>query len=292
MTLKSHIDKIEPEDNVVIGLGDSFTQGVGAYSEETWKYIADKNPGLYNISGQHFIDEQGKNNWVKQLCKHFMPDYKCMSLGVNGAGNRAAVKELYLNPLPKNVGNVIVILMATGLERFDFLKKDKLTSGEENHQKWATIWPSLDSKRDNIAKLEKIYARQIWEEHVDVMEFMLTVAEASTFCRAHGYRFFFGSAFDDKINQTYFKKTLGEDYISFSHLIDWKQFLKPDRCTSYMEYIRKLENNANLQDFHTSSEYMQKRKAPLKYITPCNHWTVKGSYNVAKQVKLNLDNKI
>lgn len=123
MTLKSHVEQVNPGDNVIIGLGDSFTQGVGAYSNETWATFS-KPASMYNITGQLHIDEQGKNNWVRQLRDTFYPDYKIMNLGVNGAGNRAAVKELYLNKhlLPSDVGNVIVILMSTGIDRFDFLK--------------------------------------------------------------------------------------------------------------------------------------------------------------------------
>ena len=87
MTLRSHVDTIQSGDNVIIGLGDSFTQGVGAYSLKTWASV-NAPASLYNISGQHFTDEQGENNWVRQLVRNFLPNYKTMSLGVNGAGNK------------------------------------------------------------------------------------------------------------------------------------------------------------------------------------------------------------
>ena len=60
---KSHCDIINPGDNVIIGLGDSFTQGIGAYSLETWKSMTPP-ASLYNIAGQFFVEEQGKNNWI------------------------------------------------------------------------------------------------------------------------------------------------------------------------------------------------------------------------------------
>ena len=38
----THCDEILPGDNVIVGLGDSFTQGVGTYDLETWASIPEK----------------------------------------------------------------------------------------------------------------------------------------------------------------------------------------------------------------------------------------------------------
>jgi hypothetical protein len=290
MTLKTHVDRIETGDNIVIGLGDSFTQGVGAYSNDIWASFS-KPRNLHNISGQLHIDEQGKNNWVRQLKNSFLPDYKCMSLGVNGGGNRAAVKELYLNPLPDDVNTVIVILMATGLERFDFLKNEKRTAGPENHQKWKTIWPTIDSNRDSVAKLESEYAKNIWSEKVDVMEFLMNVAEAQEFCRSKNYKFLFGSAFDQRIDYEYFKQILGDDVTPWLSLVDWSNFIAPSNCSDFMDYIRKLENHPSVNGFWEGSSYCNKLEMPLKYITPCYHWTIEGNYEIAKALHNILRNR-
>lgn len=284
MTLKTHVDKINPGDNVIIGLGDSFTQGVGAYSAQTFKKIEKQNPSLYNITGQFFTDEQGQNNWVRQLTTNFLPEYKTMSLGVNGAGNRAAVKELYLNPLPDDIGNVIVILMATGMERFDFIKNEKQTSGPENHQKWRTIWPNLSLERGDIGVLEKNYAEKVWSEKTDVMEFLLNVAEAQQFCNSKGYRFVFGSAFSDRINKTIIESLLEDDVHDWINIVDWNDYICPHDCTDFMHYIRKLENNDNLTSFWKSQQYVSKLQKPLTYITPCHHWTPHGAKEVARVI--------
>ena len=76
---RTHCDEIIVGDNVIIGLGDSFTQGVGAYSINTWESIPE-NPSVYNISGQKFIEEQGANNWVRQIRDSFLPNYKVFNL--------------------------------------------------------------------------------------------------------------------------------------------------------------------------------------------------------------------
>lgn len=283
MTLKSNVDTINPGNNVIIGLGDSFTQGVGAYSPKTWKSIS-KNASLHNITGQHFVEEQGKNNWVRQLVNNFLPDYKTMSLGVNGAGNRAAVKELYLNPLPDNVGNVVVILMATGMERFDFIKNEKKTSGPENHQKWRTIWPTINSGRGDISKLEDHYATYVWSKKTDSMELLLNIAEAQQFCKSKGYHFVFGSAFDDRINKEYIENVLEEDAHDWIDIVDWNNYICPKLCTDFMHYIRNLENHPKVTGFIETYNYVSKLQSPLKYITPCHHWTIDGAYEVSKVI--------
>lgn len=284
MTLKSNVDIINPGDNVIIGLGDSFTQGVGAYSDETYKKIKKLNPSLYNITGQHFVEEQGKNNWVRQLVTNFLPEYKTMSLGVNGAGNRAAVKELYLNPLPDDVGNVVVILMATGTERFDFLKNEKETSGPENHQKWRTIWPTINRDRGDIWKLEEQYATHVWSKKTDVMELLLNIAEAQQFCKSKGYHFMFGPAFDDRINKEYIEHALEEDVHDWINVVNWNSYICPESCTDFMQYIRNLENHPAVTGFWQTQQYVSKLQSPLKYITPCHHWTKEGAYEVSKVI--------
>jgi hypothetical protein len=281
MTLQSHVDKINSGDNVIIGLGDSFTQGLGAYDSDVWSNFS-KPASMHNISGQFHTDEQGKNNWLRQITEKFLPNYKCMNLGINGAGNRAAIKELYLNPLPSDVGNVIVVLLATGIERFDFLKNEKITSGAENHQKWRTVWPTIDSNRGSVAKLEKEYAMNVWSPKTDAMEFLMNIAEAQEFCRSRNYKFVFGSAFDNRINENFILKELKEDVAHWMHLVDWKNFISPAGCSDFLEYTRKLENHPQVVDFYDGRQYCSQLDMPLRYITPCYHWTIEGNYEIAK----------
>ena len=282
MTLKSHVDKINPGDNVLIGIGDSFTQGIGAYPNEIWATFS-KPASMHNITGQLHIEEQGKNNWLKQLRDNFYPDYKVMNLGVNGAGNRAAAKELYLNALPKDIGNVIVIFLTTGIERFDFLKNESETAGPENHQKWLTVFPSVNSSRGNVAKLEEAYFKTVWSRKTSSLEYLLNVSDAQSFCKARGYNFFFSSVFDNSANRNQLLSGL-ENYAYLIDTVDWAAQLRIADCRHIMDYICKLENHPSLTDFHNSHEFIQSLSMPLKYITPCSHWTPAGALEVAKLV--------
>lgn len=273
---KAHSDKIEPGDNVIIGLGDSFTQGVGAYSLETWKSIPSE-PWRYNISGQKFLDEQAKNNWVRQICDKHLPGYKVWNLGVNGSGNRATVREMYLNPLPENLGNVVVIMLATGIERYDFIKQSDETAGLDWHQKWQTIFPNL-SDRGAISILETEYLKQIWSMRNDALEFLFTVREAQNFCDSKGYKFLFTSLFDPHINRDKLKMDLG---IRHEHvdMVDWNNYITIPNRESMMDMVNQLEfPYRTIHDIHT---YHAKTTLPSKYITPCSHWSIEGQELVA-----------
>lgn len=282
----THCDEILPGDNVIIGLGDSFTQGVGTYSLETWASIPE-NPAMYNISGQLFLEEQGQNNWVRQLVRNHLPGYKTYNLGVNGAGNRAAVKELYLNPLPKNLNNVIVILMCTGIERFDLLKQSDATAGINWHQKWQTIWPTI-SDRGPISRLEKEYFEQIWTRRSDAIEFLFNVKDAENFCKANGYKFLFASAFDKFINRDVMLEEL-QDKTELINMIDWDNFIGTGDYYSIIDMVNQLENEA--MPIIKLHEFYSKKLMPTKYITPCAHWSQEGSRYVANFMFEQLKNR-
>lgn len=274
--LPTHCDNILPGDNVILGLGDSFTQGVGAYSLETWQSIP-KDPSTYNISGTHFLDEQSKNNWVKQLANKL--NYKTFNLGVNGGGNRATIREMFLNPLPKTVGNVIVILLATGIERYDLFKQSDETAGINWHQKWQTIWPNPQSDRGSISKLEKEYFKEIWSPRNDAVEFLFNINDAKNFCQARGYKFLFSTVFDERINKDNMKIDLGKraDLID---LIDWNDFISPAPYKSLMDMLNQLETG-KYKSMHDIFSVGRTLSVPTKYITPCAHWSIQGHTDVA-----------
>lgn len=265
-------ETINPGDNVIVGLGDSFTQGVGAYSDSTWASV----PGpYYNVTGQYFLDEQYKNNWLTQLRDNHLPEYKIINLGINGTGNRAAVKELYLNDIPPEC-NVTVILMASGINRFDFIKK---THKKDNHLRWQTIWPMIRD-HDAIARLEKEYLEQIYSPRVACTEFLLNVAEAESFCNARGYNFFFASAFDNWIDKKAIESAL-EDEKHLINIVDWNNFIAPKGYNTFMEMMCDLEGLPKKQHWYG---YCEKLKVPKEYLTPCAHWTPKGHSIVAKYI--------
>jgi hypothetical protein len=274
----THCDIIKPGDNVIVGLGDSFTQGVGAYDIDIWKSMP-STPSTYNISGQHFVDEQGKNNWVRQLVNNHLPGYKVYNLGVNGGGNRATIRELYMNPLPPNLGNVIVILMATGVERYDFLKQKDDYCGNNWHQKWQTIWPTV-SDRGPISRLEKDYLELIWSPRNDAFEFLFNVRDAQNYCNSNGYKFMFASAFDVTISKKEMIKSL-EDKSEFIDIANWNDFVDLHPYKSFIDMLNQMEGNRYMS-MHEIFKVRAESKVPTKYITPCSHWSIDGCKKVAE----------
>lgn len=278
--LKSHCDEILENDDVIVGLGDSFTQGIGAYSLDTWRNIP-KNPNIYNISGNYFRDEQAVNNWVRQLRDNFLPNYKVYNLGINGGGNRAAINELYLNPLPKKIGNVIVILMATSIDRFDFCKKPEYdnTTGDNWHQKWQTIFPTL-SNRGPISKLEELYFRLIWANRCDAFEFLINIVNIQNYCKANNFKFLFASAFDSLIHPTQIKHLLGNKS-KYIDIVDWNNFIKLKDSHSFIDMLQKFESDQS-ESLNQLFVRNSRRTMPTRYITPCSHWTIEGHFKVAE----------
>lgn len=275
--LPTHCDNIQPGDNVIIGLGDSFTQGVGAYSLETWQSIP-KDPSTYNISGTHFLDEQSKNNWARQLANKL--NYKIFNLGVNGGGNRATIREMFLNRLPDNLGNVIVILLATGMERYDLLKQSDETAGINWHQKWQTIWPNPKSDRGSISTLEREYFKEIWSTRSDALEFLFNINEAKNFCRAQGYTFLFSTVFDERIARDKIKADL-KDKKDLVDLIDWNDFISPAPYSSLMDMLNQAETG-EYKSMHELFAMGRTISVPKKYITPCAHWSIQGHTEIAE----------
>lgn len=275
---KTHCDIISEGDNVIVGLGDSFTQGVGAYSLETWASIPN-NPAVYNISGQLFLEEQGKNNWLTQLRNIYFPNYKVYNLGVNGGGNRATIKELYLYPLPPKLKNVIVIMMVTGLERYDFLKKEDSTAGINWHQKWQTIWPIDNGNRGSISMLEKAYLQNIWSLRNDILEFLFNIKDIQNYCYLNGYKFMFAPSFDQMVNKIKMMKAL-ENKAEFINMVNWDDFINLGPYKSFMDMLNQLEGNPPM-GMHEIFQGRQNSLLPSKFITPCSHWSIEGCKKVA-----------
>ena len=268
--LKEYLPVIEPTDNLIIAVGDSFTQGIGAYSIDVWNQHYG-NPH-FNVIGELYRDQQVKNNWASQLVKNHLYNFKVINLAVNGVGNRAAAKEIYLNTIPKTSGKVVVIFMISGLQRFDFLKPEY---NGTDHMRWLTIWPIPDlHKGEPIEKVEQWYA---WHGHSDktsIIETLTAISEVSNFSKANGYEFVFANAFDPLFDFTKMEEVLGSDK-DLLNIVDWSKFI-PNNFT--LDFLKIESKETNLW------AYTSKLKTPSTYITPCSHWTIEGQRVVAEHI--------
>jgi lysophospholipase L1-like esterase len=272
------VPEIPQGSKVIVGIGDSFTQGVGSWSDETYeRYNGKIDPLKIPIS---IINEMYENSWVSQLCKNHLTDYIPVNFGIMGTGNRAAAKELYLNPKVQldNASEVIVIMVLSGMERFDFVNKE---FPEHNH--FYTMWPNPWDKKSTNKSLWKAYAGNLWSEKFAVIEAMLNILDAYNFCKARGYRFIVSSAFEQKYTRDYFLKVLPEVNKDLALSVPWENFLYPQGMKSFMELLLTLDGNPEMVngDFYVHYSKLEK---PTKYITNCMHPTKEGYRIMAEEI--------
>lgn len=272
------IPNIPENSKIIIGLGDSFTQGVGSWSTETYK----KYQGWIDPLKipRETLDEMYHNSWVHQLCRNHLSDYIPVNLGVMGTGNRAAVKELYLNPDIEfhNAKEVIVVLMLSGLERFDFINRDFPSNAH-----FYTMWPNPWDPNASNKKLWEVYAKDLWSEKFNVIENILNIQEAELFCKAKGWKLIVTSAFDQRITKDYFVTHAGEVNSKLVNAISWDKFLYPQGMKSFIELLLTYDGRPEMAkgDFYV---YYSKLKEPTKYITNCMHPTQEGHRIIAEEI--------
>jgi hypothetical protein len=271
------IPKINPGDNIVIGLGDSFTQGVGSWSRETYK---EYNGFIDPLKiPKHLEIDMYEYSWVSQLCRNHLTNYKPINLGNMGKGNRASVKELYLNPQIdfNNANDVIVMLMLSGIERFDFINR------EFNRHHFIAMWPNPWDKNSTHKQLWEAYARDLWSEKFVCLEALLNIQEADMFCKANGWKFVVASAFDQRVTREHFITHCGSENTQLIDTIPWDKFLYPNGCKSFMELLLNYDGHPELVD-GAFYEYYSKLPYPTELITNCMHPTREGYRIMADEI--------
>ncbi len=265
---------ILPNDKAIICLGDSFTQGQGAWSKNTWRQYSNRIDHTL-IKGNLEV-ELYKNSWPSQLIQNHLPDYVGVNLGVIGTGNRAAVKELYLNPTInlKNVSSGVLIYMLSGLERLDLINK---TFPANRH--FDTIWPTPDHEHD----LWRAYARHIWSDKYSTIETILSIKEAELYAKANNLSLVLVSAFEQRYTKEWFERMLGSGHSELIDSVPWENFFYPDGNLSFIELLLGLEGKKELAGGGWYSYYTS-LKSPSKYITNCCHPTIEGYTIIAQEI--------
>ena len=298
-----YIKPIDENSKIIIGLGDSFTEGLGACSEELWERC---EWDLNNVTADKAKDYQVSsylNSWVHKLSENHMPDFIPINMGMSGRGNRAAVKELHLHPelnlsLAKEK---IVIFMLSGYERFDFVNREYF-----EHIHFETMWPW---KNQNVPQrlLWDSYSNHIWSDRVGIIELILNISEAKMWCNANNAKLVLCSAHSPEYSQDYFYKRILEDcecnqgrtpnYLlkrkdhvkSLVDIIDWDNFLRPKGFNCMSDLLLHLEDREDLivedsvENFYDFS-YSQEKLSPKEYITNCGHPSEKGQKAIAESI--------
>jgi hypothetical protein len=289
--------KINKDSKILIGLGDSFTQGEGACSVDIWEKYDWNLKKMSDMNIRFEIDESNmKNSWVHKICENYLTDYIPINMGMTGRGNRAAVKELYLHP-DLNIESAkekIVVFMLTGLERYDFIHRNFY-----EHVHFLTIWPTHNSNTPE-KPLWDAYRDYAFSEKSVAIELLLTIAELKTWCKLHNATLVLTSAFRPDYNAKFFLDAISEtqeDKVSESHkyikglveIVDWVDFLRPEGFNCMTDYLCHLENRDDLIQENTSFPYYElgyslDKLSPKGYITKCAHPSYLGHEAIAETI--------
>ena len=249
----------------IVGLGCSWTQGEGGYPKEIW----DDYGGRVNIplhKDAHLRKYELENSWVNVLCRDHFTDHTPVNMGRRGIGNRAAVKQLYrVTPDQVDWDNDTgyVILMLSGLERFDFF------SGKYNNWYcYMTMWPNPDHGNE----LWTQYATQIYNEVNSCLETWAAIREAETFVKAHpGFKLVIANAFYSEHLPHHFMRHIPD----LAGNIDWSRYAMTSEKPSYVLELVKADGMIDPSGTHYYN-YYNSLKEPGKYLANCVHPTIEG----------------
>ena len=248
----------------IITIGDSYTQGVGAYTEESWNLFGDSIIySQYELEPVRRQDEK-LYSWPAQLIRNHMPDYDLINVGVRGNGNRASVRSLYF--IDKQELQAItegyLIFLLSGWVRFDFIVNPKA------FYKFKTVYPNTGTGDMTY----DIYAEKLYNKESEIAETLCCIVEAQNFAKAYNLKFIFAHGFDKG----------GYHNIDFNNpiscLIDPSCYMKSfgDK-PSALDYIMSLDVEPNNIDYYKTV------KRHTKYLTNCLHPTIQGHQIIAQQ---------
>jgi len=256
---------------VVLGIGDSWTQGEGGVPLHIFEERGGRIDGTTDEECIPFLKHEHENSWVNVLCRDYFTTHIPINLGMRGYGNRGAVKNLYIEnyELDKITGGYLIFLLSSRV-RFDVLYSDDYITGR---RKFHTIYPFPD-----INEINDCYFKY-YTDYFGKQETIFNILEAQTFAQAYNLTFYFASAFEDIDD-------LKEDLYGSTKLINWNSYLTPN--TNYFTKLTELDGNPN-----ASWEYYKKMKMPSKYITNCIHPTIAGYSKIADDMykKIKIKNK-
>lgn len=289
--------KITKNSKILIGLGDSFTQGEGACSVDLWdKYDWDLKK-MSDSNVRFDINESNMNNsWVHKICDNHLKGYIPINMGMTGRGNRGAAKELYLHPDLKieSAKEKIVVFMLTGMERYDFVNKKFF-----EHVHYLTIWPNSNSTTPEKPMWDA-YRDFVYSERSAAIELLLAVAEVKTWCQLHNATLILTSAFRPEYSRDYFLNAIRgtpDDYMDETQqyidglvdIINWGDFLRPEGFNCVTDYLCYLEEREDLIMTSSAELYYEfgkklEKLSPKGYITKCAHPSYLGHEAIAETI--------
>lgn len=293
--------KIDKDSKLIIALGDSFVEGQGAVSKETWEEFDWSEPKmtLVNPSTDRYIklrEEEHSNAFVNILCKKHFPDYTPINLGYRGNGNRATVKALTtLHPdLNLEIAKEKIVIFFVGqLVRFDFFNRQI----NNTHNYFQTVWPSETDNPDiGIQNLWNGYATEVYSSTTAALEVISNIVEVQNWCKLNNAKLLLVNSFTydferEKLIDALTDITPGfkdEDEVikKLVDTIDWSNLaVLPKKRKQMVDVLLDRENRPDLAGTdHLWYFWPRELKnfTPKGLMTPCSHPSPKGHQLIAK----------
>ena len=262
----------------LIGLGCSWTQGEGGYPDHIWKHYNGR-VNLRGVPDDHLRPYEHENSWVNVLCRDHLNEYTPLNLGIRGIGSRGAVKQLYMtDEVDWDNDEGIVVLMLSGLDRFDFLKYP------DDREKYHTMWPYKRSKEENDqqAPLWEAYGDLVWSPEMAALECWSNIREAETFVKSTKFNLVVANAYHMEHIPNMMEQILGEKYVS---KINWNNFVHTDtKRTCFVYDLIRLDNLMPEGSEGGFYGFYLPMKWPQKYLTNCIHPTIDGYKHIADEL--------
>ncbi len=255
---------------VLLGIGDSWTAGVGAVPDSLRPKDYPNNRNYFYRYGSDIaeipdiIQQELNGSWVKQLTDDL--SLTPINLGVSGSGNRAAVKSLYYNNIPWNeITGGYMIFMLSSISRLDLFSYDFSVS---NNRPFYTVQPPDETDDNQIKTNYEWWVKNIQTDNLLINETVLSILEAQAFCKQTNLNFYFGFSFD-KCEEIY-RHCLSDN-------IDWTHCLTKDTCF--------LDILASKQQTPRDLEWYFNQKQSTELISKCCHPTAKGYKFIADYIQ-------
>jgi hypothetical protein len=241
---------------VIIGIGDSWTQGQGGYPEHIIKEY-NGHVELPMAEDHALRTYEFKNTWVTQLCDYYLTDHTPIIQGRRGIGNRAAVRQLYFieSELSRKISGGYLIFLLSSWDRFDFFKHQR-TDTDEFYQ-FRTMFPGTNEGDP----LNKLYTVEAAFDINAVLETMCSIIEAQNFAVVHNLKFIFANSFSTRGTK---------DFQRFPKLLSQIQ-------------IENFVHNHNKYESFDDMLYKLEKEDGNKYHASCHHPNIDGYRLIAKE---------
>ena len=296
---------ITKDSKLIIGLGDSFVEGQGALSEETWSrydwaeerlnYLNHEETDDGKTEYQLIREEENSNCFLTVLCDKYLSDFTPINFGYRGNGNRAAVKALTtLHPdLNLSIAKEKIVVFFVGqLVRFDFFNKHDNNA----HSYFHTIWPHEPDDTQSIGtqNLWRGYATEVYSQKTAALELICNIVEVQNWCKANNAKLLLVNSFTYDFDKELLTEALKyrlphkePNYLlPLIDEIDWSNLAElPDNRKQMIDILLDKEERPDLigtDHIWYGWPRTMKSLTPKGYLTPCSHPSPKGHRLIAK----------